>query len=334
MKQALLYVCRALGLFLLASRLTAQRPRILCYHGASLEDEHEFRPGLFMQPGTFVARMKLLRKWNLVPVSLDEIYATQGQRAGNRTPVAFTIDDGWAGIAQGMLPELKRQGYPATLYLSTYYVEARRPVFKVAVSYLFWKYKRNFEPSERSCVREFTQQHLLDEQQVLDASQALGSKWEQPLLEELCGFFGEPLDDWFRSEKFFFLSREQVRELAFEGLHIELHTHRHRFSELDINAAEREIEDNKRVIVELTDKAPAHFCFPRGEYRKEQLQILHRQGIRTATTTRNELVSEADSRLEWPRIVDSEAVSSVEFEAEITGFMSLLRQVRQLGARG
>lgn len=334
MKTVILHVCRALGLFLLASRLTARYPRILCYHGVSLEDEHLFRPGLFMRPETFVGRMKLLRKWGIQLVSLDELHQTRDREVpGNDLRVAITIDDGWSGIAYGMLPELRRHGYTATLYLSTYFVETRRPVFKVAVAYVFWKHRRRFEPSEDSCVRSVTSGLTLDQQQVLEVAKSLGSRWEQPLLEELCEYFGEPLSEWSKSGKFYFLAPEQVRELAEGALAIELHTHRHRFSELSLEHAKREIEDNRQVIADLTGMSPQHFCFPRGEYSREQLCILEEEGIKTATTTRNELVYPEDSPLEWPRIVDGEDMSELEFEAEITGFMSLLRQVRR-GGRG
>ena len=48
-----LYVARGCGLFALARSLTANRLRILCYHGASLDDESEFEPMLFMRAATF-----------------------------------------------------------------------------------------------------------------------------------------------------------------------------------------------------------------------------------------------------------------------------------------
>ena len=263
------------------------------------------------------------------PVSMDElVQAHEKGFSASQQLLAITIDDGWAGIAEGMVPELRRHNFPATLYLSTYYVESRRPVFKVAASYLFWKYRKTFTPGEDSCVKPVTLARVLDEDEVLAAAKALGSEWEQPLLEELCDFFGEPLAPWCENGKFFFLGPEQVRQLASDGLAIELHTHRHRFSEVSLNDARQEIEQNRHVIYALTGKSPRHFCFPRGEYRSEQIDILRAHEILSATTTRNELVKVEDSAFEWPRIVDSDKISDIEFEAELTGFMSLIRQFR------
>ena len=47
LKSALLYGAKATGAFEIASRMTANRLRILCYHGTSFENEHEVFPGTF-----------------------------------------------------------------------------------------------------------------------------------------------------------------------------------------------------------------------------------------------------------------------------------------------
>ena len=51
-KVTVLHVCRWLGFFALARRLTRDRLRILCYHGFELQDESSFRPKLFMTRAT------------------------------------------------------------------------------------------------------------------------------------------------------------------------------------------------------------------------------------------------------------------------------------------
>ena len=327
MKSVAFFLCRSLGLFRLAWWLTADRPRILCYHGISLDDEHKFRPGLFMAPTTFADRMALIRKWGMKPSTLDDLQAAHEQGVYPPHLLVITIDDGWAGMAEGMMPALSRHEFPATLYLSSYFVEARRPVFKVAASYLFWKYQKAFTPDECSCVRAYTDATTLNESELLTLAKSMGSQYEQPLLEELGEYFGESIVDWRASGKFYFLSPQQVGRLAAEGLTIELHTHRHRFSELELDGARREVEDNRQAIRDIAGVDPTHFCFPRGEYSPGQLTIMQDMGIRTATTTRNELVLPTDSILELPRLMDSEGITSLEFEAELSGFMSLARQL-------
>src|SRR5438445_77236 len=49
-----------------------QRLLILGYHGISLRDEHEWRPGLFMPPEEFAERMNGIARMGCTGLSLDE----------------------------------------------------------------------------------------------------------------------------------------------------------------------------------------------------------------------------------------------------------------------
>ena len=53
--------------------------------------------------------------------------------------VAITVDDGTYDFYAVAYPVFKRLGVPVTLYVSTYYVFDRRPVFDGACQYLLWK---------------------------------------------------------------------------------------------------------------------------------------------------------------------------------------------------
>src|SRR3954465_1194237 len=119
-KLAILWVARTFGLFALARRLTAKRLRILCYHGASLRDEHEYEPVLFMRPAVFRRRMEILRRIGLPVVPLDQgakMLANGGPRNGE---VVITIDDGWKSTYTQFAPILKDFEFPATLYVTTF----------------------------------------------------------------------------------------------------------------------------------------------------------------------------------------------------------------------
>ncbi|ALS97660.1 polysaccharide deacetylase family protein [Lacimicrobium alkaliphilum] len=330
MKTLIFRLSKILGLFYLARKLTADKTRILCYHGISVDDEHKFRPGLFMQKSTFARRMQLLKKWKFTSINLDDYVAQREQGQVQKDSLIITIDDGWQAILDGMWPEIKACQFQATLYLSSYFIQHRRPVFKVAVFYLFWKHNRPFKPAQDSCLEEYRAQEL-DAAKLLEVVKQLGSDYEQPVLKELCAYFGESIEAWQQSGKFMFLSPQQVSELHKQGLAIELHTHKHRFSEVGLEEARQELERNHQAIVEMTGKQPKHFCYPRGEFREEQLKVLSDMGIQSATTTDNELCSIKHHTYKLPRIMDNDNISELEFEAEISGFMTLLRG---LGRRG
>ena len=141
-KRAFLHLARAVGLFALARRLTANSVRILCYHGISIDDQHEFEPLLFMPREQFVRRLALLAKERWKVVTLDQALLALERGTVNDAPVVITIDDGWKSTITHAVPALQRAGMPATLYVTTQYLASRYEVFDVTFQYMFWKSRR------------------------------------------------------------------------------------------------------------------------------------------------------------------------------------------------
>ena len=127
-----------------------------------------------------------------------------------------------------------------------------------------------------------------------------------------------------------FLTPEKVTTLAEQGLAIESHTHRHKFFKLNLTEMAAELTDNQHYITKFTGKAAQHFCYPSGNHRPEQLQLLTNMNLKTATTTENALINSKSHPLTLPRLVDNDNISELEFEAELTGLMTLLRQATSL----
>src|SRR6185295_5721806 len=139
MKLVLYRACKALGVFEIARLLTWRGLRILCYHGFTLDDESEFRPGLFIRPETFARRMRYLASRGYPVLSLQQAMAAldRGPLASNA--VVITIDDGFYSVAAKAAPILKSYDFPATLYVTSYYAIKKTPIFRLAVQYMFWK---------------------------------------------------------------------------------------------------------------------------------------------------------------------------------------------------
>ena len=123
---------------LAGSQWRNSRLLILGYHGLSLRDEHEWNPALYMAPRQFRSRMETIRRHDCtvleLSVALDLLQA-------NRLPprsVVLTFDDGTYDFYKIACPILKEFGYPATLYLTTYYVTHPFPVTPLMWGYMFW----------------------------------------------------------------------------------------------------------------------------------------------------------------------------------------------------
>ncbi|MEQ1800532.1 MAG: polysaccharide deacetylase family protein [Gammaproteobacteria bacterium] len=334
LRLAALAVARALGLFALSRRLTARQLRILCYHGASVRDEHEFRPGLFITAGTFQRRLALLGMRGYPVLSLDDALARLDAGSLPTATTVITIDDGWYGTYSLMAPALRSAGYPATLYVATYYVEKGTQVFNVAAAYVLWKSRSTLllldkvDPELRG---RFDLSRPESRDEALRVLEEFGERRDatarQALLRRLCEVL---VVDWRAMElsrQFGFMDAREAGLLAADGVSLQLHTHRHRFPEDEADAF-AEISDNRRSLVRIMDGPTPHFCYPSGKYQRKQLPWLGPWGIRSAVTTDRGLASATSNRLALPRLLDSELVTDLEFEAELSGFREVLRQLR------
>jgi hypothetical protein len=112
---------------------------ILCYHSISLDDEHRWRPTTSMPPHIFEDRLLALHDGHYNVLSLGEglrrLYAND---LPPRT-VAITFDDGFYDFYKQAYPRLKKYGFPATVYQTTYYSAYPQPVFNLICSYMLWK---------------------------------------------------------------------------------------------------------------------------------------------------------------------------------------------------
>ena len=307
LKLLCLYLLKATGCFYIARFLTRSALRILCYHGAALADEHVWNPGTFMSAATFQRRMRLLKKLGFEVLPLAE--AARRFRAGTLPPAAvvITIDDGWLGTFQHMVPVLAEHGLPASLYVTTYYVSTRTRVFNVALSYLHWKAGQGFDIA-----------------QVLNNGEALPPAEREALLDRLgLEVVGSA---WSAAPLFRLVTDDQIAEMVRSGVDIQLHTHRHRLP-TDEPGLRDELLTNARFLGPLVREPLKHLCYPSGEWEPKHLPLIRALDIETATTT--------DSGLNWPRaeplllsrFLDSETKTDIEFEAELCGVIDLGKRV-------
>lgn len=330
----ILRIAKLAGLFALARRLTAGDLRILCYHGAALRDEHRFSPGLFMSAQTFAARMRFLAQNGYPVIGLEAALAGLPNGEWPRNATVITIDDGWYGTYREMAPVLQERRFPATLYIASYYLEKQTQVFNVAASYALWRAAaRRLELGDVAA--ELSGSYELGDagqraaaiRQLSDFADSLGSaEARQTLFRQLCRAVGVDSGEIEEARLCAFMTAQEARELQAAGIDVQLHSHRHRFPADSLEAAEAEITDNRRALAAVNGTALRHFCYPSGEYEAHQLAWLPRLGIVSATTIAAGFTRAGDSPYELRRFLDSERVSAIEFEAEMSGFLELIRR--------
>ncbi len=334
-KQAILVSARVLGVFGLSRRLTRRSLRILCYHGFSARDEHLFRPQLFIRPETFRARMDFLKSAGYPVLELGE--AVERLRDGTLPPnaVAVTIDDGFRNVRNLAAGILSERGIKATVYVTTYYMEHNHPIFRLALQYLFWKSGREDADLEAA--------GLGPEARALGAPRvgcwkliefgetACTETRRMEIVRALGAHFGIDVEELESASRLTLMDAREVSELEGFGIDVQLHTHRHRLPR-DEEGLAREIADNRRMLASCPGPL-VHFCYPSGIWSQDQWGKLEALGVRTATTCEAGFNYPDTPLMGLRRFLDSEAIHPLEFEAELCGFLEILRRVSGKAAR-
>jgi peptidoglycan/xylan/chitin deacetylase (PgdA/CDA1 family) len=305
-----------------------RRLLILCYHSISIDDEHEWSGTYSMSPTLLEARLRMLRdgRYNVLP--LDE--AVRRLYDGTLPPrsVALTFDDGMYDFRARAWPLLRQFGFPATVYLTTYYSDYGKPIFGLFCSYVLWRARNQaIGPEVTALVNAPAPWDLSDaagraraHRDILDHAdrEQLSLPERTALAERLTDLLGDNYEAIQAKRILTVMTGDEAAELTRSDIDIQLHTHRHR-TPLDHALFLREITDNRERVDRIRAGAARHFCYPSGIYRSEFLPWLREAGVTTATTCDPGLASAKSDPLLLPRLVDTSFLSPLDVEGWMTG---------------
>lgn len=318
LKLSFLQAARGAGLFRIARQATAKAARVLCYHGVWLGGREFGGDAMFIRAETFASRMASLKRLGHPVVTLDHaVEALAGRRVLPPAAVAITIDDGWYSTYAHMLPALQAQGFPATLYCDTASLERGKPIPHVMARYLHQVLGKPplTGPSEVHFNAATNVAAPYDERWSALFAFAEAMKFD--------------LRPWITDRAFDYMTAEELRDFAAKpGIDIQLHTHNHTLGDMSASKIGHEIAANAAALARLLHAKPSqfrHFCYPSGETTREAARVLSDLGLASSTTTASGLCHVGGDPQLLPRFLDGDNVSDVEFEAEISGFLPLLR---------
>jgi peptidoglycan/xylan/chitin deacetylase (PgdA/CDA1 family) len=332
-KQAALKSLKTAGVSTLVhnSRWRRQRLLILAYHGISLADEHVWNGSQFLSPDILRNRLELLRKSKCAVLPLDEAVERLYRNDLPDRAVALTFDDGTSDFHRRAFPLIKEFGFPVTLYLTTFYTNYQRPVFDLMCSYLLWKGRKTTLDLGKVTGRNLRmdlsnfalQEAARKEIQAFVREQRMSADEKDTFAASLAAHLNVDYEALLEQRIMHNLTADEVSQLSAAGVDVQLHTHRHR-TPMDRQLFLGEIEDNRKLIQEMTGKSPTHFCYPSGVYDLRFLPWLREAGVVSATTCEMGFASRSSDRLLLPRILDNAALSPIEFESWLTGISAAL----------
>jgi peptidoglycan/xylan/chitin deacetylase (PgdA/CDA1 family) len=287
-----------------------------------------------MPPGTFFRRMEMLKTGGYQVLTLADGVSRLFNGTLPPRSVAITFDDGMYDFRRQALPILTEFGFPATVYLTTFYAEHNRPVFQLLCSYLLWKRRgyllRKGLPginSDLSLVTAADRARALGIIEEFAARENLSATDKDALARELADRLRLNYSDIQRERILHLVNPTEVGELYKKGVDVQLHTHRHRVP-AEHSLFTEELRANSARIRSWTGETPAHFCYPDGRHSSNSLASLRRLGIASAVTCEPGLACRRDDSLLLPRFVDTHCSSELEFESWLAGAASFLPRRR------
>jgi len=224
-------------------------------------------------------------------VTLNEIIGRMRNREPLRRYLAITFDDGFRDNYENAYPILKRYDLPATIFLTTGYVETGKIPWFIRVRYMFKETKRielkvNLNGQSRVLPLGTQRERYAASQIIMNHLMGCGSKEIMDTVEAISqeleiGNFNEIND--------LMLSWKQIREMSKNSILFGGHTITHPIlSKIPLNNAEEEIKGSKEIIESETGQSVRTFAYPFGKkdhFREEITKILGRHDFIGAVTT-------------------------------------------------
>lgn len=314
------------------SRWRQQRLLILCYHGISLRDEHEWHPLLFLSPEVFESRLRQIRDGGYCVLGLGD--ALTRLREGTLPPraVAITFDDGNHDFYARAFPLLEKYGFPATVYQTTYYTDFNRPVFRLICDYMMWQRRGTVRgenpwdgqpfdlrtPESRAAAVEQLDQYATQKQ-------GLTGLQKDELAKRIAGQMEVDWDELTASRILQLMSWQEIQDLARRGIDFQLHTHRH-FTPQEEAPFLRELNDNSERLTKHLNYQATHFCYPCGVHYTNYPHWLRQWGATSAVLCDRGLAQRQDDVMLIPRLLDTMQLTPLEFDCWLSGLAHYLPQ--------
>ncbi len=315
------------------SRWRSRRLLILCYHGFAQADEHLWNPALYVTREHLESRLEFLAAAGYVILSLREGLTRLATGSLPTRAVAITVDDGTYDFYAVAYPVLKRLGVPVTVYISTYHVLDRRPVFDGACHYLLWKAWASgradlpdpLAPDGPALRTADDCAHAAARARETAGRQGWSAAEKHEWLGGLADRLGLDWESFLGRRLIALMHPEEIAALDPALADVQLHTHRHRVPDQRALFL-REISDNRQALsgCGIDPQRLTQFCYPSGIHRPAFLGWLAEAGVTSAVTCVPGLASSRHHPLLLPRFIDTGTTSEVEFEGWTSGLRQLI----------
>ncbi len=234
-------------------------------------------PHIIVTQDTFRKHMQLLRE-DYHPLSLtDYLAARLTKQPVPDKSVIITFDDGWQDNYQFALPILQEHKIPATIFLTTDYIDTKHVFWPENLHFLL----KNQQKPEKS--RQITPPPSKKCFQTIENLKCAENSQRNQYIKALEEKIG---DITFPQEKHAFLTWSQVQKMQETGIEFGSHGSSHSIlTHLTKKQVNEECQTSREVIHQKTGISPSFFAYPNGNFTPEIQKSLKNAGYQAALTT-------------------------------------------------
>lgn len=278
-------------------------------------------PGMFVYKDTFEKHINCLKK-NLRIISFPEMIAKIRNGEDISGCCIITFDDGWKDFYEEAFPVLKKFGTKATVFLATGLIDSDS-------TFWFEETRLNLKDNLEDCIQMIKKSNLLPGcinsrsypiNIVIDDIIERMKNIELSKREELINKLRE-MNSYKRSYHSMMRWDDAIDMLSSGLINFGAHTIHHvMLDQVDMDTAEHEIIDSIEVVRTRLNVDEKIFSYPNGNYNEKIIQILRKNGVDCAVTTKKGYVDNNTNLMLIPRIGMHEDISLTipRFLARIT----------------
>lgn len=293
---------------------------VLCYHTLG-PDTDDMDAWTVLRVSDFRRQVETLRQRYDI-VSLDD--ALKRRREGRRPQAVLTFDDGDVGLFTHLLPIVRAEGLPVTIYVATRQIETGQP---------FW-FDRVMNALQVGGASIDLRDAGLGTWMIPDDTGA--PKWDviSDILETLKTVdpadrdriadmvVAQAPDGATPPTPLAPMSVDQLKELsATPGVSIGAHSHCHNLlDQIPLDAARRSVATSKRLLEEWTGQDIRHFAYPNGNHTPDLGSMIANLGFRSAAVLDSLLTRRNGDPMALSRLAIGRYDSLQRFKLRLVGF--------------
>jgi peptidoglycan/xylan/chitin deacetylase (PgdA/CDA1 family) len=322
--------------------MNRDRLLVLTYHG--IYDGPRKNGAL---PETFVHIQNMAKQLNFIKkryrvIDAEELVTSLDTRY--RLPphaALITFDDGYESFYRLAYPALKSLGIRAIVFISSEYVEYRKP-FWFDLVWLFLKHS-SYEKIAWLCKILGVKDRLLARSELsslcLERMKRMQPEPRDAIMSEISEMMSTKSSTFFSLKQLFYaMSGEQLKKLATSGTSFGGHTHSHSIlSALPASLAKKEVVQNKKSLETIINIPCELFAYPNGDTRdftNEHKTILRSAGYKGAFSLTQKRCLIHDDPMDISRINVSTEDTLRSLTFRCTGINPIIDRIRNYMGAG